>query len=114
MIFILCPLSAWSVYIFSACIGLLWLATVPLTSGIVFGMFGPRYMATLYGIVFLSHQVGSFASAWLGGFIWDQTGSYHIAWWIIIIGGALASLLHWPIDDRPVEEVLKDRKNIVV
>lgn len=109
MIFILVPLSPWSVYVFSASIGLLWLATVPLTSGIVFGMFGPRYMATLYGIVFLSHQVGSFASVWLGGFIWDRTGSYEIAWWIVIIGGALASLLHWPIDDRPVQEVLKDR-----
>ncbi|MEC7490170.1 MAG: MFS transporter [Pseudomonadota bacterium] len=109
MIFILAPLSPWSVYLFSASIGLLWLATVPLTSGIVFGMFGPRYMATLYGIVFLSHQVGSFASVWLGGFIWDRTGSYEIAWWIVIIGGALASLLHWPIDDRPVQEVLKDR-----
>ena len=109
MIFILAPLSPWSVYLFSASIGLLWLATVPLTSGIVFGMFGPRYMATLYGIVFLSHQVGSFASVWLGGFIWDRTGSYEIAWWIVIIGGALASLLHWPIDDRPVQEVLEDR-----
>ena len=110
MIFILAPLSAWSVYIFAAAIGLLWLATVPLTSGIVFTMFGPRYMATLYGIVFFSHQVGSFTSVWLGGKIWDMTGSYDLAWWIVIIGGALASLLHWPIDDRPVAEVLADRR----
>lgn len=109
MIFILAPLSAWSVYIFAAAIGLLWLATVPLTSGIVFTMFGPRYMATLYGIVFFSHQVGSFTSVWLGGKIWDLTGSYDVAWWIVIIGGALASLLHWPIDDRPVAEVMADR-----
>ncbi len=109
-IFVLSPLSPMSVYIFAAAIGLLWLATVPLTSGIVFGMFGPRYMATLYGIVFFSHQVGSFTSVWLGGRIWDMTGSYDIAWWIVIIGGALASLLHWPIDDRPVSEVLADRQ----
>jgi MFS family permease len=110
LVFILTPLSAWSVYIFAAAIGLLWLATVPLTSGIVFGMFGPRYMATLYGIVFLSHQIGSFTSVWLGGRIWDMTGSYDIAWWIVIIGGALASLLHWPIDDRNVKDVLADRQ----
>lgn len=110
MIFILMPLTTWSVYLFSACVGLLWLATVPLTSGIVFGMFGPRYMATLYGIVFFSHQLGSFSSVWLGGKIWDMTGSYDIAWWIVIVVGALASLLHWPIDDRPISEVLADRK----
>lgn len=110
MIFILVPISPWSVYIFSAAIGLLWLATVPLTSGIVFGMFGPRYMATLYGIVFFGHQIGSFTSVWLGGLIWDKTGSYDIAWWIVIIGGALASLLHWPIDERPVAEVIADRR----
>ena len=110
MVFILVPISPWSVYIFAACIGLLWLATVPLTSGIVFGMFGPRYMATLYGIVFFGHQVGSFTSVWLGGMIFDKTGSYTLAWWIVIIGGALASLLHWPIDERSIEEVLADRK----
>ena len=110
MIFILIPISEWSVYIFAASIGLLWLATVPLTSGIVFGMFGPKYMATLYGIVFFSHQVGSFTSVWLGGRIWDMTGSYELAWWIVIIGGALASLLHWPIDDRPVDQVLAGRR----
>ena len=109
-VFVMAPLSAMSVYIFAACIGLLWLATVPLTSGIVFGMFGPRYMATLYGIVFFSHQVGSFTSVWLGGKIWDMTGSYDIAWWIVIVGGALASLLHWPIDDRPVNEVIAERQ----
>ncbi len=109
MIFILTPLTPWSIYVFSAAIGLLWLATVPLTSGIVYGMFGPRYMATLYGIVFLSHQVGSFTSVWLGGKIWDMTGSYDIAWWIVIIGGALASLLHWPIDERHVSEIMAER-----
>ena len=110
IVFMLVPLSPWSVYVFSACIGLLWLATVPLTSGIVLGMFGTRYMATLYGIVFFFHQVGSFTSVWLGGIVKDMTNSYTIAWWIVIIGGTLASLLHWPIDDRPVEQVLADRR----
>ncbi len=109
-IFMMAPLSPVSVYIFAAAIGLLWLATVPLTSGIVFGMFGPRYMATLYGIVFFFHQVGSFTSVWLGGIVKDMTNAYDIAWWIVIVGGALASLLHWPIDDRPVAEVLADRQ----
>lgn len=108
-VFMMVPLSPLSVYIFAACIGLLWLATVPLTSGIVFTMFGPRYMATLYGIVFFFHQVGSFTSVWLGGIVKDMTNAYDVAWWIVIIGGALASLLHWPIDDRPVAEVLADR-----
>ena len=112
-VFVLVPVTPLSVYIFAVCIGLLWLATVPLTSGIVFGMFGPRYMATLYGIVFFSHQVGSFTSVWLGGKIWDMTGSYEIAWWIVIVGGALASLLHWPIDDRSIDEVLADRKGAI-
>lgn len=109
MVFLLAPLSPVSVYIFAASVGLLWLATVPLTSGIVYQMFGARYMATLYGIVFFFHQVGSFTSVWLGGRIFDTTGSYTVAWWIVIIGGALASLLHWPIDDRPVDQVLAAR-----
>lgn len=110
VVFLLAPLSPLSVYIFAACIGLLWLATVPLTSGIVLGMFGSRYMATLYGIVFFFHQVGSFTSVWLGGIVRDMTNSYTVAWWIIIVVGTLASFLHWPIDDRPVEEVLADRR----
>lgn len=109
-IFLIAPLSEWSVYIFAAAIGMLWLATVPLTSGIVLGMFGTRYMATLYGIVFFFHQVGSFTSVWIGGIVKDMTNAYDIAWWIVIIGGALASLLHWPIDDRPVSEVLADKR----
>jgi MFS family permease len=113
VVFISVPVTPLSVYVFAVCIGLLWLATVPLTSGIVFGMFGPRYMATLYGIVFFFHQVGSFTSVWLGGIIRDINGSYDVAWWIIIIGGTLASFLHWPIDDRPVDEVLADRKAAV-
>ncbi len=94
-----------TVTLFAAGVGLLWLATLPLTSGMVAAMFGPRYMATLYGIVFLSHQIGSFMGVWLGGRIYDATGSYMPAWWLAIALGGVAALLHFPIDDRPVEAI---------
>ncbi len=101
-IFISIPLSQTSVVVFAAAIGLLWLATVPLTSGIVVQIFGTRYLATLYGIVFMSHQFGSFTSVWLGGKLYDQTGSYNTIWWAIIALGLVASLMHFPINDRPL------------
>jgi predicted MFS family arabinose efflux permease len=100
--FFLIPVSKASVMIFACSVGLLWLATVPLTSGIVSQLFGPRYLATLYGVVFLSHQIGSFTSVYLGGIIRNATGSYDFAWWMIIIAGFVASLIHAPIDDKPV------------
>jgi MFS family permease len=100
--FIMAPISQTSVYIFASSIGLLWLATVPLTAGLVSGFFGPRYMATLYSIAFFSHQVGGFLSVWLGGVIRDSTGSYDSWWWVIIAAGAMAALLHYPINERPV------------
>ena len=100
--FISVPLTTASVVIFAAFIGLLWLATVPLTSGIVVQMFGPRYLATLYGMVFLSHQLGSFAGVWMGGRIFDQTGSYGPVWYAIIAAGFVAALMHWPINDQPL------------
>ncbi len=100
--FFLAPISQMSVYIFASSIGLLWLATVPLTAGIVSTLFGPRYIATLYAIAFLSHQIGGSLSTWMGGVIRDATGSYDIWWWVIIMGGALAALLHLPIKERPV------------
>ena len=103
--FFISPISQMSVYIFASCIGLLWLATVPLTAGIVSTLFGPRYMATLYAIAFLSHQVGGALSTWMGGVIRDSTGSYDIWWWVIIMGGALAALLHLPIKERPVAQL---------
>jgi predicted MFS family arabinose efflux permease len=103
--FISFPLSQTSVVVFAALVGLLWLATVPLTSGIVVQIFGTRYLATLYGVVFLSHQLGSFTSVWLGGKLYDQTGSYDLVWWAIIALGLVAALLHWPIDDQPVERL---------
>jgi MFS family permease len=102
LVFFLAPISQMSVYIFASCIGLLWLATVPLTAGIVSTLFGPRYIATLYAIAFLSHQIGGSLSTWMGGIIRDATGSYDIWWWVIIMGGAMAALLHLPIKERPV------------
>ena len=110
LIFFIVPVSKVSVIIFACSVGLLWLATVPLTSGIVAQIFGPRYLATLYGVVFLSHQLGSFTSVWLGGIIVTQTGSYDFAWYMIIVAGFVAAVLHWPIDDKPVARVAAERK----
>lgn len=101
-LFVLFPVTAAGTYAFSAVIGLLWLATVPLTSGLVARIFGLRYMATLTGIVFLSHQLGSFFGVWLGGLLFVDTGSYDAVWWISIALGLAAALLHVPIDDRPL------------
>lgn len=103
--FFLAPVTQMSVYIFAASIGFLWLATVPLTAGLVSGFFGPRYMATLYAIAFLSHQIGGFLSTWMGGIVRDATGSYDQWWWIIIFGGILAALFHLPIKEQPVERL---------
>ena len=82
--------------------GLLWLSTIPLTSGLVAVMFGPRYMATLFGFVFLSHQIGAFLGVWLGGKLYDDTGSYDAIWWCGNVHGVLAAIIHWPIEERPV------------
>ncbi len=102
LVFILVPISEVSVIVFSAVMGLLWLGTVPLTSGLVAQIFGTRYMAMLYGFVFLNHQLGSFLGIWLGGRLFDQTGSYDVIWWMAIALGLVAALLHWPIDERAV------------
>ena len=83
--------------------GLFWLSTVPLTSGLVAQFFGVRYMATLFGIVFFSHQLGAFLGIYLGGAILDATGSYDIVWWIAIGLGLLAAAIHLPIKEAPVE-----------
>ncbi len=109
MVFFIVPVSQVSVYIFAACIGLLWLATVPLTAGLVSQFFGPRYMATLYGIAFFFHQVGGFISVWMAGRIRDSTGSYDTWWWVIIFGGALAALFHWPIVEAPVARLAQEQ-----
>ncbi|KNG95424.1 MFS transporter [Pseudaestuariivita atlantica] len=99
--FILLPISFASVVIFSSVMGLLWLATVPLTTGLVAKTQGLRFLSTLAGLVFLSHQTGSFVGAWLGGRLYDATGSYDAMWWTAIALGLLATLLHLPIRETP-------------
>jgi len=99
-LFLWLPLSAWSVYAFAMALGLLWLSTVPPTNGIVAQIFGVRYMAMLTGVTFLSHQIGSFLGAWLGGFMFDRTGSYDLVWYLSIALGIVAGLLNLPIDER--------------
>jgi len=101
-VFILAPKTPIVVYLFSAVMGLLWLSTVPLTTGIVAQVFGLRYLATLFGIVFLSHQLGSFTGVWLGGRLYDQYGSYDAMWWAGVVFGVLAALIHWPINEKPL------------
>lgn len=98
----LAPKTHATIYLFAGSMGLIWLATVPLTSGIVAQVFGTRYMATLFGIVFFSHQAGSFIGVWLGGRLFDATGSYDVIWWISAVLGLLACLVHLPIDERPL------------
>lgn len=104
-IFLLVPISQTSALVFGAAIGFLWLATVPLTSGSVAAIFGTRYLATLYGIVFLSHQVGSFLGVWLGGRLYDTTGSYDLVWYMSIGLGILAALVHLPISEKRAGDV---------
>jgi MFS family permease len=99
--FILAPMTPGSVLLFSALMGALWLATVPLTSGIVAEIWGIRYMGTLYGLVFLSHQIGGFLGVWLGGRLYDIYGSYTLVWWIGVGVGAFSVLVHLPIRERP-------------
>ncbi len=101
--FILTPLSVTSIYVFSALMGVLWLATVPLTTGLVAHTQGLRFFSTLGGLVFFSHQVGGFLGAWLGGRIYDATGDYSAMWWAAIALGLLATLLHIPIREEPGE-----------
>lgn len=104
--FLLVPLTAASALVFSAAMGVVWLATVPLTSGIVAVIFGTRYLSTLFGFVFLSHQLGAFLGVWLGGRIFDTTGSYDVVWVMAIGLGIASALLHLPIKENaaPMEE----------
>lgn len=99
--FILSPMTPASVMIFSVLMGALWLATVPLTSGLVAQIWGLRYMGTLYGIVFLSHQIGAFLGVWLGGRLYDAFGDYTLVWWIGIGVGAFSAIVHLPIREEP-------------
>ncbi|HNT38254.1 MAG TPA: MFS transporter [Rubrivivax sp.] len=104
-IFVLAPLTTASVYVFSAVIGLLWLSTVPPTNAIVAQVFGVQYMSMLGGFVFLSHQVGSFAGVWLGGWLYDVSGSYAIVWWLAVLLGVMAALANLRVNEAPIARV---------
>ena len=104
--FIIFPITPLSVIIFSIIMGSLWLATVPLTSGIVAHIYGLQFMGTLYGIVFFSHQLGSFVGVWLGGLFYDIYGSYDIVWWVGIGVGAFSAIIHLPIKEIPINNRL--------
>ena len=100
VLFIMFPITPTSVLLFSAAMGSLWLATVPLTSGLIAHIYGLRYMGTLYGIVFFSHQLGSFMGVWLGGRMYDLHGDYTLVWWIGVGVGAFSALVHLPIREK--------------
>jgi len=100
--FVVLPVTVDTATIFGAAIGFCWLGTVPLTSGLVRQIFGARYMSTLYGLVFFTHQVGSFLGAWVGGLVYDYYGSYEPIWWSTVVLALCAALIHLPINDRPV------------
>ncbi|ANS87141.1 putative MFS-type transporter YbfB [Vibrio scophthalmi] len=100
--FVTLPITENTAAIFGAAIGFCWLGTVPLTSGLVRQIFGARYLSTLYGLVFFTHQVGSFLGAWAGGRIYDYYGSYEPIWWSTVVLAFIAALLHIPINDKPV------------
>jgi MFS family permease len=101
--FILTPITPATVLLFSVAMGTLWLATVPLTSGLIAHIYGLRYMGTLFGIVFFSHQLGSFLGVWLGGRLYDAHGDYTLVWWIGVGVGAFSALVHLPVRERPAE-----------
>ncbi|MCP4826385.1 MAG: MFS transporter [Shimia sp.] len=105
-IFILMPITPMSVVVFSIVMGSLWLATVPLTSGLVAHLYGLRYMGTLYGIVFFSHQLGSFLGVWLGGRMYDLYGDYTMVWWIGVGVGAFSAIVHLPIRENRTPEAV--------
>jgi MFS family permease len=102
VLFLAAPLTPWSVYLFAAAMGVLWLSTVPPTNAIVAQVFGVAHLSMLGGFVFFSHQVGSFMGVWLGGLLYDRTGSYDIVWWISIALGVFAAAVNWPIREEPI------------
>ncbi len=99
---LMAPKTPLVMLLFAAAMGILWLSTVPLTTGIIAQVFGIRYMATLFGIVFVSHQLGSFMGVWLGGRIFDETGSYDGMWWASVALGIFAAMVHLPINEKPL------------
>ena len=102
LVFIFLPKTELTVLLFACILGVLWLSTVPLTSGIITVVFGPYYMSMLYGIAFFSHQVGSFLGSWLGGRLFDIYGSYNLMWWICVALGFITALMHFPIKEIAV------------
>ena len=100
--FIMFPITPETVLLFSVAMGALWLATVPLTSGLIAHLYGLRYMGTLYGIVFFSHQLGSFLGVWLGGWMYDLYGDYTMVWWIGVGVGAFSAIVHLPVREKQV------------
>ncbi|WP_445938674.1 MFS transporter [Pseudomonas sp.] len=109
--FILTPLTVWSAYAFGVAMGLLWLSTVPLTNGTVATMFGVRNLSMLGGIVFLFHQLGAFLGGWMGGYLYDHTGSYDLVWQLAVLLSLLASALNWPVRELPVARLQQQEAN---
>jgi MFS family permease len=105
LIFIILPITPTTVILFSLFMGSLWLATVPLTSGLIAHVYGLRYMGTLYGLVFFSHQIGSFLGVWMGGRLYDATGDYTLVWWIGIGVSVFSTLIHLPIKERKLQTI---------
>jgi MFS family permease len=105
IVFISLPVTTTSAVVFGACMGLLWLSTVPPTSGLVALMFGTRWMATLFGFAFFSHQVGGFLGVLLGGILYEQTGSYNVVWWLSVALGLISAIINLPIIEKPIERL---------
>jgi len=103
VVFLLVPISPMSVYVFSAVMGVLWLSTVPPTNATIAQIFGVQHLSMLGGLVFFSHQIGSFMGVWLGGVLYDRTGSYDIVWYISIGLGVLACLVNLPVREQPLQ-----------
>jgi predicted MFS family arabinose efflux permease len=101
-VFLIAPLSPMSVYVFSAVMGLLWLSTIPPTNAVVAQIFGVAHMSMLGGFIFFSHQIGSFLGVWLGGVLYDRTGSYDIVWYLAIALGVFAGLVNLPVREGPI------------
>jgi MFS family permease len=102
VIFLTVPLTPWSVYVFASVMGVLWLSTVPVTNAVIAQIFGVQYMSMLGGFVFLSHQVGSFLGVWLGGKLYDTTGSYNVVWWIAVVLGIFAAIVNLPVRETAI------------
>ena len=100
--FLLAPLTPWSVYLFASAMGLLWLSTIPPTNAVVAQIFGVKYLSMLSGFVFVSHQIGSFLGVWLGGRLYDATGSYNVVWWISVALGVFAAIVNLPIREQAI------------